>query len=145
MENENNNVPQMNSVEKKKGGAWSIIVIIILIVIALIALFGKKPAPISDVKDNATTTTQVINISASDGTNTVAIAFNNSDIATDTVTFIWDGITYNLPIAMSGSGARYSNSFTEVDKGMELWEHQGEITISNDGQTLFVGKETTNQ
>lgn len=46
---------------------------------------------------------------------------------------------------MSGSGARYSNSFTEVDKGMELWEHQGEITISNDGQTLFVGKETTNQ
>ena len=38
-----------------------------------------------------------------------------------------------LPIAVSGSGARYAND------RYEWWEHQGEATYSIDGKVVFVG------
>jgi membrane-bound inhibitor of C-type lysozyme len=34
------------------------------------------------------------------------------------------GQLYNLPVAQSGSGARYSNG------AVEYWEHQGEATLN---------------
>lgn len=34
------------------------------------------------------------------------------------------GQLYNLPVAQSGSGARYSNG------SVEYWEHQGEATLN---------------
>ncbi len=34
------------------------------------------------------------------------------------------GQTYSLPVAQSGSGARYSNG------AVEYWEHQGEATLN---------------
>jgi len=38
-----------------------------------------------------------------------------------------------LPIAVSGSGARYAND------RYQWWEHQGEATYSIDGKVVFVG------
>lgn len=40
--------------------------------------------------------------------------------------------------AVSASGARYETP----DKRTEFWEHQGELTISIDGEKVFVGKIT---
>lgn len=139
----------MENENKKKSNSWSIIVIIILVIIALIALFSKKiektPVVNNPNTETPTSTIETVNVSASDGTNTLEVAFNNNSAGTSTVTFIWNGQNYTLPEAMSASGARYSQSFNEVDKGMQLWEHQGEITISNDGQELFKGQESVNQ
>ena len=45
-----------------------------------------------------------------------------------------DGQTKILPIAMSGSGARYA------DGRAQWWEHQGEATYSVDGKTVFSGR-----
>lgn len=136
----------MENENKKKGSAWSIVVIIILVLIALYALFGKKTENKSVVDNNTPTSTiETVNVSIDNGSTTLNVAFNNNSAGTSTVTFVWDGTTYTLPVAMSGSGARYSDSFMEVDKGWQLWEHQGEITISNDGVEVFKGKEVVNQ
>jgi membrane-bound inhibitor of C-type lysozyme len=53
--------------------------------------------------------------------NTVRLKFSN-------------GETRVLPIAISGSGARYANDCCE------WWEHQGEATYAIDGKAVFVGK-----
>ncbi|MDO5610611.1 MAG: MliC family protein [Pseudomonadota bacterium] len=53
----------------------------------------------------------------------------------ETVTLtLADGTTKTLPIAVSGSGARYAAD------GFEWWEHQGEATYSVDGKPVFAGK-----
>ena len=44
-----------------------------------------------------------------------------------------DNSSLILPIAVSGSGARYAND------RYEWWEHQGEATYSIDGKAVFVG------
>ncbi|MBN8727398.1 MAG: MliC family protein [Xanthomonadales bacterium] len=55
--------------------------------------------------------------------------------ADDTVTLtLPDGSTELLPIAVSGSGARYAAG------NREWWEHQGEATYSVDGKPVFSGK-----
>ena len=53
--------------------------------------------------------------------NTVRLKFSNGEIRV-------------LPIAISGSGARYANDCCE------WWEHQGEATYAVDGKAVFVGK-----
>lgn len=137
-----------NSGNKKKSNKiTNIVIIIIIIVIIILALTTKKKAGApTETNTNNNQTTQnapadQVTVNASDGTNTVEVIFNNSTTSTSTVTFSWAGQSYTLPRALSGSGARYSNSWSSTTDGMQLWEHQGEITISNDGETLFVGQE----
>lgn len=47
-----------------------------------------------------------------------------------------DGRTLTLPLAVSGSGARYSNG------AQTFWEHQGGAIFEEDGVLLFEGRET---
>lgn len=49
---------------------------------------------------------------------------------TKTVTLYVQGRTFKLPIAMSGSGARYSDGKTTI------WEHQGEATFETPGASF---------
>ncbi len=42
-----------------------------------------------------------------------------------------DGVTHELQIATSASGARYQNEA----EGLEFWEHQGEATVTMGGRT----------
>ena len=46
------------------------------------------------------------------------------------VTLYTQGQTFHLPIAMSGSGARYSDAKTTI------WEHQGEATFESPGASF---------
>jgi membrane-bound inhibitor of C-type lysozyme len=60
----------------------------------------------------------------------------NIDIAADysadtkSVTLYTQGQTFHLPIAMSGSGARFSDGKTTI------WEHQGEATFETPGASF---------
>ena len=60
----------------------------------------------------------------------------NVDVAADyapdakSVTLYAEGQTFQLPLAMSGSGARYSDGKTT------LWEHQGEATFETPGASF---------
>lgn len=60
----------------------------------------------------------------------------NVDIAADysadtkSVTLYAQGQTFHLPIAMSGSGARYSDGKTTI------WEHQGTATFETPGASF---------
>lgn len=47
---------------------------------------------------------------------------------------ISDDYSLILPIAVSGSGARYANEHHE------WWEHQGEARYAIDGTVVFIGK-----
>lgn len=47
-----------------------------------------------------------------------------------------DGRTLTLPLAVSGSGARYSNG------EQTFWEHQGSAIFEERGVLLFEGRET---
>ena len=47
-----------------------------------------------------------------------------------------DGRTLTLPLAVSGSGARYSNG------AQTFWEHQGGAIFEERGVLLFEGRET---
>jgi membrane-bound inhibitor of C-type lysozyme len=49
---------------------------------------------------------------------------------TKSVTLYTQGRTFKLPIAMSGSGARYSDGKTTI------WEHQGEATFETPGASF---------
>ncbi len=53
-----------------------------------------------------------------------------ADYSADTVTVLTQGLTFTLPIAPSGSGARYSDGKTTI------WEHQGEATFETPGVSL---------
>lgn len=55
---------------------------------------------------------------------------------TKSVTLYVQGRTFKLPIAMSGSGARYSDGKTTI------WEHQGEATFETPGAS-FTGCKAT--
>ena len=46
------------------------------------------------------------------------------------VTLYTQGQTFHLPIAMSGSGARYSDGKTTI------WEHQGEAVFETPGASF---------
>jgi len=55
-----------------------------------------------------------------------------ADYATDTrsVTLYVQGMTFRVPAAMSGSGARYSDGRTTI------WEHQGTATFETPGASF---------
>ncbi len=64
---------------------------------------------------------------------TLFVTFNNTD---ETVTFTHTKTgKVTLPSAISGSGARYTNS----DETIEFWEHQGVGTLSLHGAAIFTG------
>lgn len=75
-----------------------------------------------------------ITASYSDGSSRVEAEFDND---AHTVTFTQRAVgTVTLPQAISGSGARYANE----DESIVFWEHQGELTITKDGETVFIGE-----
>lgn len=77
---------------------------------------------------------EVISTSYSDGVSEVAAVFDN---ANDTVSFYHDSLgQITLERAISASGARFANA----DESIVFWEHQGEVTIIQDDETLFQGK-----
>lgn len=83
---------------------------------------------------NTTSSDIIVSVPFSNGTSTVLAIFNNTN---NTITFNFDDLgTTTLPIAMSGSGARFANS----DESLVFWEHQGEATISKEGKEIFKGK-----
>ena len=85
----------------------------------------------ADQHNNAEPSAEVINTATvvSDGNESMVAAYSN-----ETVTLtLTDGTTKTLPIAVSGSGARYAAD------GFEWWEHQGEATYSVDDKPVFVG------
>src|SRR5262245_14901229 len=95
------------------------------IAIALIAIFialifiSKLPK-----RDKS----NLINASYSNGSVKVEAIFDNT---AKTVTFTEASIgTITLPQALSASGARYANK----DESIVFWEHQGELTITNNGK-----------
>lgn len=68
-----------------------------------------------------------------DGAITVAVVFH---IADETVSFTHPTSgTFTLPIAVSASGARYTNA----DESIVFWEHQGEVTITKNNEEIFRG------
>ncbi len=111
-----------------------IIVILVVIFLSVLTLLTYKP-----VNENKALEPQpVAKVTAtsaqfSDGATTIEAMFNSDS----TVTFN-HSITglVTLPIAVSGSGARYANS----DQSLVFWEHQGEVTITKDGNQVFKGK-----
>lgn len=106
----------------------TIIIIIILVVLvgAAALLFNRGAAPEPEVPETVAT-------SYSDGTTVVEATFDNVN---ETVTFSHPSLgETTLPRAVSASGARYANE----DESLVFWEHQGELTITEDGETLFAG------
>ena len=86
----------------------------------------------ADQHNNAEPSTEVINTATfvSDGNESIVATYHKNETVTLTLT---DGTTKTLPIAVSGSGARYAAD------GFEWWEHQGEATYSVDDKPVFVG------
>ena len=70
----------------------------------------------------------------SNETSEVEVTF---DVKNETVTFTQEEVgRVTLPIAISASGARYANE----DESIVFWEHQGEVTITKNGEEVFRGK-----
>lgn len=79
----------------------------------------------------------VITASYSDGISEVEASFDNKD---QSVTFTHPKMgTTTLPAAISASGARYANS----NETIVFWEHQGELTITQNGVEVFRGEVET--
>ncbi len=119
------------------------ILILIALIVILVFVFGNKKE-INDAENNNQTTitnteglndTNTVKMSYTNGTDTVIAIYNNTN---NTVTFSINNTRENtLPIAISGSGARYANE----DESLVFWEHQNEITITKNGVDVFKGGE----
>ena len=98
---------------------------VVLILIAAAAFFFVSQKPEGEVVGTPA--------SYSDGTTVVTASFDNEN---GTVTFTHPSVgTVTLPQALSASGARYANE----DESIVFWEHQGEVTITVGGETVFHG------
>ncbi len=105
-------------------------IIILVLVAVLLAMGGVYYFVVSSQEESA----ELPSASYSDGTTTVEAVFNT---VTNTVTFTHSSVgTVTLPQAISGSGARYAND----DESIVFWEHQGEVTITKDGENVFQGR-----
>lgn len=121
------------------------IIVIILIVLAVI-YFGPKKE-VTNIQGDQTNTTQTnvdqtnpnaVKATYSDGTNTVVAFYDNTN---NTVTFSVNDTRENiLPVAVSGSGARYANE----DESLVFWEHQNELTVTKNGVEVFKGQKVEN-
>jgi len=107
----------------------SIIVLVILLVGA--ALFVNRTSRNAMPKS--------VSASYSDGSTVLVATFN---IDNDTVIFTHASVgTVTLPRALSASGARYTNE----DEHIVLWEHQGEVTITEEGKVVFKGQKESGE
>ncbi|HOF50493.1 MAG TPA: META domain-containing protein [Candidatus Colwellbacteria bacterium] len=98
-----------------------IILGVVLLLLAAVAVFFAVRA------------SRLVYVSYYDGTTEVKAVFNNMN---ETVTFTHEAVgKVTLPRAISASGARYANA----DESIVFWEHQGEVTIDKDGETVFQG------
>lgn len=103
-------------------------VIIGIVVVALVAA-----GVFVYVKKGGTMPANIVTASYSDGASVVEASFDN---AKETVTFTQSDVgTVTLPRAVSASGARYANA----DESIVFWEHQGEVTITKDGEDVYKG------
>lgn len=100
-------------------------IVLVLIVVGVITFVSK---------DNRTALPEnVVITSYSDDSLVVEAIFNNTD---ETVTFSHPETgEVTLPRVVSASGARYANE----DESLVFWEHQGELTITKDGEMVFQG------
>lgn len=99
----------------------------LLLAFALVAVAScAAPAPQSDGARVVGT-----GVFVSDSGQTMRAVYRDDDTVTLTLP---DGSTELLPIALSGSGARYAAG------DREWWEHQGKATYSVDGNPVFHGK-----
>lgn len=115
---------------KNKNVVWVIVALVIILGIVWWATKNQKNLWSPILPDDSAQLTSVL---YSDGSSKVEALFNNSN---NTVTFSQDGgEAITLPIAISASGVRYTNS----DESLVFWEHQDELTISRDGENVFVG------
>lgn len=136
--------------ENNKKGDWVLPVIIILIItIGAMLVFGQKKdkTPTSNIQETETTASDtnvtddsnLTKAEYSDGENTVTATFNNDPNNPKNSSVTFEGASMGpttLPIAMSASGARYASE----EEDIVFWEHQGVVTISQNGKDVFVGK-----
>ena len=116
----------------KKKQIYVIISVMVLVVFGILAFKGYQISK-EEAKESNTPPSSIISASYSDGKITVVA---NYDISNKTVSFNHPSVgTVALPIAISGSGARYANE----DESLVFWEHQDELTITQDGVEIFRG------
>lgn len=124
----------------KKTFIWIIIIILALIVIFALT---KKDKPSNNVQENTNTSTNMSsnitkvtytgekgNLEATYNADGTSVTFSTEETGEAT-----------LPVAISGSGARYANA----DESLVFWEHQGELTITKDGKDIYKGNIVQNQ
>ncbi len=117
-------------------------ILIIVVIISIIYKNNIKERPVdlvSNEENTENTLNSVKTVSYSNDSKTINVTYINENNVSK-VEYEINNENITLPIAMSASGARYSNSFNDIGVGDELWEHQEEVTISKDGNVLFKGK-----
>ncbi len=105
---------------------------------AVIVLIRQLPDQNQAVSQSVPTiqnnTPNLIKASYANPSETVNATFDNT---ANTVNFTEKAVgTVTLPRALSGSGARYANR----DESLVFWEHQGVLTITKNGKTVFQGR-----
>jgi hypothetical protein len=100
----------------------------LLLAIALVALDSCAAPPTMPAGAQVVGT----GVFVSDSGQTMRAVYRDDDSVTLTLP---DGSTELLPIAMSGSGARYAAG------DREWWEHQGEATYSVGEKPVFHGRQ----
>lgn len=99
--------------------------VVVLLVIAGTVFFFTKSDRVELPPINSDSVTYT------DGDAVVEAAF-----VSDAVTFSHPSVgTVTLPQAIAASGTRYANS----DESLVFWEHQGEVTITHEGEVIFTG------
>lgn len=105
------------------------IIVALVVVLALSFVFKKDKEPVVENK-----VPETVSIIYSNGETEVPATFDNTN---STVSFYHEALgDVTLESAISASGARYANA----DESLVLWEHQGEVTITKDGEDVFVGR-----
>lgn len=100
---------------------------------ALVKLQGKDAVPSCTVATDSASDAHPMIVTFISSSNEKVIASYEGSGDSVTLTFA-NGTKLTLPVAMSGSGARFERG------GHEWWEHQGEATYTVNEQRQFVGK-----
>lgn len=109
--------------------------IVIGVVVALVAVVGlsfllkDNKEPVQENKEIET-----VSVIYSNGETELVGIYDNTN---ETVSFYHETLGDNtLERVISASGDRYANA----DESLVFWEHQGELTITKDGEEAFVGR-----
>lgn len=105
----------------KKFNIITLVLLLIVILTALVLFWDKTEPEMVDY----------FNFTCSTGPD-LKIAYS---VEGDRATLLFDEEEYQLQRAVSGSGARYTNS----DESIIFWEHQGEATLEIDGSLVAEG------